>query len=358
MESPAITAFAEILSPLVDLGKSRVETLAMLTLGMISARTVNLAHLAPERGASHVKVASTYRRLQRFFQHVCLPQDWAAPVIASLAGGPKQRVLALDRTNWKVGESHVNILVLAAVTPSSKVPLMWTVLDRAGNSGALERIGLLDRYIAAFGKDSIKMLLGDREFIGADWINHLLQNDIPFTQRLREGMRATLIDGRRTTLATLLTTPRKGRKAVATLTGVIAPLHLVAKAPKRCDAIILATNRSDHNALNTYRKRWGIELAFADTKTRGLNFEDTRLTDPEKLHLLTAIVALALAWANRAAQVVLGKKAPARKAHGYFEKSYFRTGFDYLRTQLRANPEPALKLWEILAKVQIRRRVV
>ena len=358
MESPAITAFTQILSPLVDLSKSRVETLAMLTLGMISARTVNLAHLAPERGGVAVKVASTYRRLQRFFQHVRLPLDWAAGVVCGLTGLPPHRVLALDRTNWKVGDSHINILVLAAVTPSCKVPLMWTVLDRAGNSGSSERKELLERYIAAFGKDSIKMLLGDREFIGADWINYLLQNDIPFTLRLREGMRASLLDGRQTTLAALLTTPRKGRSAVATLTGLTAPLRLAAKTPKRREAIIVATNRANHDALQTYRKRWGVELIFADSKTRGLNFEDTRLTDPEKLHLLTAIVAIAIAWANRAASVVLGKAAPARKTHGYFEKSYFRTGFDFLRTSLRSDPEPVLKLWENLAKACMNERVV
>ena len=51
----------------VALGKCRLETLAMVITGMISARTVNLSHLASER-AGEVSVASTYRRLQRFFQ--------------------------------------------------------------------------------------------------------------------------------------------------------------------------------------------------------------------------------------------------------------------------------------------------
>ncbi len=47
MGSPAVTALTQRLLPLVWLSKSRTETLAMLTPGMISARTVNLAHLAP-----------------------------------------------------------------------------------------------------------------------------------------------------------------------------------------------------------------------------------------------------------------------------------------------------------------------
>lgn len=196
------------------------------------------------------------------------------------------------------------------------------------------------------------MLLGDREFIGASWINHLIANDIPYTLRLRGGTRASLEDGRQTRLATLLTTPRKGRSATATLTGLTAPLILSAKAPKGRDPVILATNRAGHDALATYRKRWGIEMIFADSKTRGPNFEDTRLTDPAKLHLLTAIVALAIALPNRAARIVLGQKAPARKPHGYFERSYFRTGFDFLRAQIRANTHLAKHLATILQTPQ------
>ncbi len=60
------------LSPHVHLGKTRLETLCLLVLGVISARTVNLTHIATER-PGRAKVASTYRRLQRFFQQVRLP---------------------------------------------------------------------------------------------------------------------------------------------------------------------------------------------------------------------------------------------------------------------------------------------
>jgi len=62
---------------------------------------------------------------------------------------------------------------------------MWVVLDSAGNSGAEERIALLDRYVATFGKatfgkatfgkESVAMLLADREFIGHEWLNYLLE---------------------------------------------------------------------------------------------------------------------------------------------------------------------------------------
>ena len=47
MSHRAITALQQILRPHLGLSKSRLETLCLLVVGMISARTVNLSHLAP-----------------------------------------------------------------------------------------------------------------------------------------------------------------------------------------------------------------------------------------------------------------------------------------------------------------------
>jgi hypothetical protein len=71
MSQKAIAALSQMLRGHVNLGKSRRETLCMLVMGMIGARTVNLGHIATEAGRS-VLIASTYRRLQRFVQHVDL----------------------------------------------------------------------------------------------------------------------------------------------------------------------------------------------------------------------------------------------------------------------------------------------
>ncbi len=84
------------------LSKSRLETLCLIVVGMISARTVNLSHLACERPSTAL-VASTYRRLQRFFQHVRLGADWSAPLVVGLLGLDGPWRLALDRTQWKLG---------------------------------------------------------------------------------------------------------------------------------------------------------------------------------------------------------------------------------------------------------------
>ena len=75
MERPVITALADLRRRHVPLGKSPLEMMALLTVGMIGVRTVNLVPVADERGEVSVDPASTYRRLQRFFQHVRLPDD-------------------------------------------------------------------------------------------------------------------------------------------------------------------------------------------------------------------------------------------------------------------------------------------
>ena len=85
------------------------------------------AHRQPRPHRQHRRPggadASTYRRLQRFFQHVDLGSDWAAPILARLIGATGAWTLALEPTNWRIGTRDVNDLVLAVVTRRFRVPL-------------------------------------------------------------------------------------------------------------------------------------------------------------------------------------------------------------------------------------------
>jgi Transposase DDE domain len=332
MSHRAITALAGILRPHVGLSKSRLETLCLIVVGMVSARTVNLGHIACERSGSAL-IASTYRRLQRFFQHVRLDPDWALPLVADLLGLSGRRDLVLDRTTWKIGARDVNYLVLAVVTRRFRVPLLWTLVPGPGNSSSAARIALVERYLAHFAPETIRLLIADREFIGAEWIKFLNDNNIPFAIRLREDLRVTDEAGHDLTLLARLRLARRTRTFRARLGARDdektrnAPLLNFAAKRLKDEWLIVVSNRAPRPALAAYRRRWAIECLFGDAKTRGLNLEDTRLTDPRKLHLLMALVALALAWAARTAAAALGARAPKRKAHGYFAQSWFRTGF-------------------------------
>jgi len=349
MTTTSFDALSERLSAHIDLSKSRMETLVMLITGMIGSRTVNLSHVASERGAA-AKPASTYRRLQRFFQHVQADEDWAARLVASLLGIVGPRTLCLDRTNWKLGKTDINVLVLAVVTRRHRVPLMWTFLDGPGSSSTAQRIDLMQRYLAIFGVASIKRLLGDREFIGAEWMNFLNENNVPFVIRIKKDMCVILDDGRRFALSSLLRRTRKTQRIRGALElpdkqGQLR-LDFAAKKISKGEWLIVAANKDGHHALKAYRQRWSIECLFGDSKTRGLNMEDTGLTDTRKLSMLLAIVAIAMAWSSKTAAIALGTNKPPRKNHGYFAKSWFRTGFDLLRNFLRAGDEDAFKPWK------------
>ncbi len=353
MSHKTVTALSSRLSPHVSLSKSRLETLSLLIVAMVSARTVNLSHLACERGGS-VLIASTYRRLQRFFQHVSLPEDWSARLVVRLLGLTGTWHLCLDRTNWKIGARDVNILMLAITTQRFRVPLMWTVLDKAGSSNTEERIALMRRYLALFGSGSVQLLLADREFIGLEWLTFLKESGIPFAIRVKASMIVITEGGRRLSLQSVLTKCRAARKFQATLPAKgdleAMTLTFAAKRIKGGELLIVASNVAGQNTLNAYRRRWSIECLFGDAKTRGLNLEDTRMQTAAKLSLLLAIVAIAIAWTNKTASALIGRGKLARKTHGHYAKSWFRTGFDEVRRLLRTNPIAALDPWTSIPK--------
>ena len=359
MPNNAIAALREVLRPGIGLSKSRLETLCLIVIGMISARSVNLSHLACER-PGRVQTASTYRRLQRFFQHARLDEDWALPLLIRLLGLEGSWLLAIDRTNWQIGKTEVNHLVLAVVTPRFRVPLMWSVIKGRSGSDTGMRIALIERNLAHFPATTIRLLLADRAFVGADWIEFLCKNNISFAIRMRDNLCITTEDGHDLTLRARLRKVRRGRTFRARLgtredaAASSAPLLTIAAKPLKDDWLIVMTNVEAQFALRTYRKRWAIECLFGDAKTRGLNLEDTRLTEPRKLGLLMSLVALALAWAGRAAADLLGKHSPPRKSHGYYAKSWFRTGFDHLRNRLRSDPLDAIEPWRRIAPKQLK----
>jgi hypothetical protein len=285
------------LRPHFSLGKTRLETLAVLLVGLANGRTVNLSHLASQFPGSALH-ASNYRRLQRFFQLVRLDTDTAARLVVRILNLGQPRLLALDWTQWALGSREVNILVLAVVTRRFRVPLMWTLLDHRGCSNTAQRIDLMEMYVRLFGAPSIKAVLADREFIGTEWIEFLNENNIPFGIRLKENMRFHREDGSVRDFPTLL---RKHRRGTWTgwLTGMQtipeAKLQFAAKRIRNGELLIVATNLDDGpRSLNLYRRRWDVECLFADAKTRGFNIEDTHITDPAKLGTLLVIIALAV----------------------------------------------------------------
>lgn len=209
---------------------------------------------------------------------------------------------------------------------------------------------MLEHYLELFGRSSIKMLLADREFIGMNWLEFLLKNNIPFAIRLKDDRKFLCVDGRLLSLRTRLHKHQSGLWK-GWLHGMEQTLqnrvHIVAKPLKGGEALFIVTNiEHPKRALAAYKNRWAIECLFSDMKTRGLNLEDTRMTDPRKLETILAVTALAIVWTYRCATKKLGRSAIRRKAHGRREKSWFRIGLDTLRNWIMNKPEKAIAAWE------------
>lgn len=354
MSSKLSGTLISTLSPHLSLSKSRLETLAGLIICLVNARTVNLTHIASQF-SSTARTSSSYRRLQRFFQYVRLDEDWLARAVIKLLNINPPWILCLDRTNWKIGRRDVNILMLAVVTRRVRIPLMWIMLDKQGTSNSLERIALMQRYLDIFGPRSIRYFLADREFIGPEWIMFLLKNKVLFSIRLKAKMYVTFDDGRTYLLKSLLRKRgmgaylknRAGRFSTMPASAG-TPLRFAAKRLKDGALLIIVTNGNPGKALRIYKQRWFIECLFGDSKTRGLNMEDTHMTDLGKLSLLIAIVTLAMVWAYACAKAKMGRQQINKAKHGYLRKSWFRTGFDQLRNWIFRQPDKAAAIWKSL----------
>jgi len=175
-------------------------------------------------------------------------------------------------------------------------------------------------------------------------MDFLSRNNVSFAIRPRETMNVR-IKGCTYSLAPLLRRHRRGAW-IGRLEGMRHEMRFAARRLPGGDTLIIATDTCDAGpALRDCRRRWGIECMFADTKRRGLNPEDTHITEPVKPDTLMAIVALAMARAYRCATGARGRSVINRKTQARREKSWFRTGLDALRRWLLLDPSKAIRAW-------------
>lgn len=79
-------------------------------------------------------------------------------------------------------------------------------------------------------------------------------------------------------------------------------VYLAAQRLSATQWLIVISSDRPQRALSDYALRWSMERLFGALKSRGCDFEDTHLTDPERLSRLLALLPLATAWAVRTGQ--------------------------------------------------------
>ncbi len=312
--------------------KARIKFVARFLLALYAMRTVNLSILATAF-SGHAKEESNYKRLQRFMREFEMPYAELALFIVKLLGVAGPYTLALDRTNWKIGAVDLNVLMLSIVYRGVGVPVVWTVLSKAGNSDTSERTTVIEIFLDLFGAQNIACLLGDREFVGREWFRFLKSHRIKFQMRLhrdtlvRNG-RGQYVQAWRLFCRTRINCPLVIPEA-RLMWGM--ELYLSGCRLKNGEYLILVSAEFCEKPHEEYRKRWGIETLFGALKSRGFNLEDTHLKDAERLSRLLALLALAFTWAFVIGLWQASVKELKLKKHGYPPQSIFRRGLNILR---------------------------
>jgi hypothetical protein len=334
------TAILEILKvELNNLNLSRLKIMALLIENIIQARTICLWKLC-EHIETGAKTLSVNRRLQRFVAEVVIQSELLAKFIIRACGVKDDIYLLLDRTNWKFGETNINILVLAISYEGKGIPLFWKFLDKRGNSNELERVELLQKFKDTFPDIKIAGLLADREFIGEQWFLKLNKMNIPFFIRIRNNF----IIKRKSRLGKVSCLFRRlninGLKIYHKKRNILnVPLFIsgtkIRNKFNKVDYCIVVSNYDHENPLYIYKKRWQIECMFKNLKSAGFNFEDTHIKKYDRLSNILSLLTIAYIWITKVADKIVKENSFEKLlAHGRKLISHFRVGLRSLVSAL------------------------
>lgn len=300
--------------------------LGILLVSILRNRTVNLVKLSAEASGG-MKAESLYRRFQNFFLRFAMPMDdigrLALSKLPKPAGG---WVLSMDRTNWKYGKTHINILVAAVVINRVAMPIVWMVLPQStkrGNSNADQRIQLMKRLLKLLAAEDIKVLTMDREFIGKRWLQWLDHQGVRYVARIRGN---ALVNGKAAAQYRQARQLRSSRFHSVWDAQLFFAGCRITGSNTRDDFLYLASNcYHGKEATNLYKQRWGIEQVFSHFKSRGFDLETTHMCDDKKIEKLFAVLTLAfLVSYGWGCEMKMAKPLTSTQKR----KSTFRLGLD------------------------------
>jgi len=310
--------------------KARIKVLSFLIIGVIRIRDVNLVKLTSYQDSAATD-ESQYRKLQRFFKE--WEYDWkevAQLTLSKIPKPPEGYTLNMDRTNWKFGRTHINILTVGIVVGKVSIPLVWMTLPQTtkrGNSNARHRIALMNKVLKVIPAKDIYALTLDREFNGYSWLKWLNDKNISYVLRLRKNTKVNGKDAK---------SYRSSRKAKCYEKKEVFGLQLYFASKYitkgRASHLYAVSNTfTPLEALEVYKTRWSIEVLFGHLKKKGFNLENTHISQKKKMDKMVAVLALATLFTIGWGLIVREKYTLT--AHQK-RKSVFRLGLDLLNSML------------------------
>lgn len=330
-----------ILGKFLFWNKARLDCFTQMLLALFTVRTVNLSEIAVAM-VSTAEIASRYKRLQRFFRHFRLDYNVIAKFIFNLFFSGKKIYLTIDRTNWFWGKAKINILTLAVAYEGVAIPIIWCLLNKAGNATAIEHRAMLVRFIRLFGKSCLLGVLADREFASATLFGFCNKIEIPFYIRIKEDAQVKVKSKKWLKVKDLFSDLNLKEKTEFQMTVWIygQKVYLAGSRSERGELMIVATNQSPKNAIAIYLRRWEIECLFSCLKGRGFCFEETHLVDRARIKKMMALLAIGFCWAHKIGEWRASIKPIRLCKHRDSirpQNSYMRYGLDYIR-EIIINP--------------------
>ena len=257
----------------IKLNKSRIITLISMIASLLCGNGIQIKELSLYIESS-IKRKSKEHRVYRFFKEVEFDYLQVSSFILNIFGS-KRFIFAIDRTNWKFGNSDINILFLAIVIGKISVPIYWSCLPHGGGCSAKLMEDFFKSFIDKFGSKKIEYLLADREFMNKKWLGFLIKNKINFITPLKCDHKI-----RKENELVIINSPKVfdhlQALEISNCKGYLwgRKLTLVGHKNEKGELKILASNfKCESEAFVLYRARWSIERLFKHMKTSGFDIQ-------------------------------------------------------------------------------------
>jgi len=231
-----------------------------------------------------ITLESRRKKLQRFFAlpAISLGRLWLPLVsvwLAQIFKLGETVYVVIDRTDWKMN----NLLVVSVVFGKYALPLYYKSLPRLGNSHLNYQKQVL-RMVKGVLEPYQVVVLGDREFCSVKLAKWLQEQGWGYCLRLRKNI-CIEQEGELVQLKTLGLIPGMelfyDKIQVTRMKGygehnVVCSWEENPGGKKPWQGWYLLTSLGFKEAVSAYKKRWGIEVMFKNSKSGGYHMEETQ----------------------------------------------------------------------------------
>ncbi len=331
--------------------RSHRRNLALMVVGMVYAKSVNLPQIASYAKPADIQLESRVQRFERVLKcRKLVPLEALKPiskrVLATLSKSSKQPLMILmDRS---MINDTLNLLWMSVGFGGRALPLGWMLVPHEGNSDLKLQQELLSWLKEILPAKAKAVIVADREFHSirlAEWLEKELKLD--YALRIKAGTYIEF-DGEMLKTSELAI---KGESFQMSDVKITKDVELdyrtnltVHWAADEDEPWCLATNLDVEESLEVYAKRFWIEEMFSDHKSRGLNLEKTRLTDANRLQKLLVAVTIAYLWLMEIGFSVVSAGNPKQVDNKGAERSVSlcQIGLRWLRELLNDGLSPPL----------------